>query len=85
DGIGGSCPDPVTGQLRPVHAIVDELITDNHAVLRQTDELDFMKSTAEWLREAGGGADRQRRAVAARGGDLAGALDEITVPPSDAR
>jgi carboxylate-amine ligase len=81
DGITGSCPDPMTGQPRPVHAIIDELVATNTKQLKETEELELVASTMDRLRRRGGGADRQRRAYAANG-QLDGVLQEITVRPS---
>ena len=73
DGLGGNCPDPVTGRLRPVRAIIEELIQANTVPLKETGELDFVLSTMDQQ----GGAHRQRKAF--DNGELAGVLDAITV------
>lgn len=78
DGLGGKCPDPATGRLRAVHAILADLIHANSARLRESHELEFVESTVDWLRRHGGGAHRQRQAFVRRG-NLDDVLDEITV------
>jgi glutamate---cysteine ligase / carboxylate-amine ligase len=79
DGLGGRCPDPRTGELRPVHAILDEQIGQYTPDLKRTGELELVTSAMQWLRQRGGGADRQRRAFAQRG-QLDDVLEEIVVP-----
>jgi carboxylate-amine ligase len=79
DGLGGRCPDPRTGELRPVQAILDEQIGHDTPELKRTGELELVTSTLDWIRQRGGGADRQRRAWRERG-RLDDALDEIVVP-----
>jgi carboxylate-amine ligase len=78
DGLGGHCPDPRTGRLRPVHAILADLVTSHSARLKESGELELVESTVDWLRRHGGGAHRQRRAFVRRG-NLDDVLDEITV------
>lgn len=79
DGLGGHCPDPDTGQLRPVHAVIAELVRANTRQLNESGELDLVESTMDWLRRTGGGAHRQREAFARRQ-NLDDILDEITEP-----
>jgi carboxylate-amine ligase len=79
DGLGGHCTDPRTGELRPVLAILDEQIGHFTPDLKRTGELEIVTSTMDWLRQRGGGADRQRRAFAEHG-RLDDVLDEIVVP-----
>ncbi|MET0233096.1 MAG: glutamate--cysteine ligase [Kibdelosporangium sp.] len=80
DGLAGDCPDPRTGKLRPVQAILDEEIARCTPYLKGTDELGFVTSTMDWVRERGGGAERQRRAFNQRG-QLDDVLEEIVVRP----
>jgi carboxylate-amine ligase len=79
DGLGGRCPDPRTGRLRPVQVILDEQIDHFSPDLKRTGELELVTSTMDWIRQRGGGADRQRRAFEQRG-RLEDVLDEIVVP-----
>ncbi|HEU5473245.1 MAG TPA: glutamate--cysteine ligase [Actinophytocola sp.] len=66
DGLSGKCPDPRTGDLRPVHQILRDL-RDRAAVdLKRTGELSFVDTMLGWLAEHGGGADRQRAAYERR-------------------
>ena len=62
DGLAGSCPDPETGQLRPVHEILAHLRQLIEPELRRTGELPFVDKMLAWLRVYGGGASRQRTA-----------------------
>jgi carboxylate-amine ligase len=78
DGLGGHCPDPETGRLRAVHAILADLVRTHSARLRESGELELVESTVDWLRRHGGGAHRQRQAFVRRG-NLDDVLDEITV------
>lgn len=78
DGLGGQCPDPETGRLRAVHAILVDLVREISGRLREHDELELVESTMDWLRRTGGGAHRQRQAFMRRG-ELDDVLGEITV------
>jgi carboxylate-amine ligase len=62
DGLTGSCPDPETGQLRPVHEILAHLRQLIEPELRRTGELPFVDKMLAWLKVYGGGANRQRTA-----------------------
>jgi carboxylate-amine ligase len=62
DGLAGQCPDPETGQLRPVHEILANLRYLIEPELRRTGELPFVDKMLEWLKVWGGGANRQRAA-----------------------
>lgn len=77
DGLGGQCPDPHTGRLRPVHAIIADLVRTQAPRLKESAELELVESTVDWLRRHGGGAHRQRHAFVRRG-NLDDVLDEIT-------
>jgi carboxylate-amine ligase len=77
DGLGGRCPDPYTGRLRPVHAIIADLVRTLSPRLKESDELELVESTVDWLRRNGGGAHRQRHAFVRRG-NLDDVLEEIT-------
>jgi carboxylate-amine ligase len=77
DGLWGRCPDPETGRQQQVLNIVDDLVWANTARLREAGELELVRSTIDWLKQYGGGANRQRKAYLARG-LLDDVLDEIT-------
>jgi carboxylate-amine ligase len=62
DGLSGRCPDPATGELRPVHEILAGLRDRIAPDLKTTGELTFVDDMLSWLRQNGGGADRQRSA-----------------------
>jgi carboxylate-amine ligase len=62
DGLSGHCPDPATGELRPVHEILAALRDRIAPELNRTGELAFVDDMLDWLRHNGGGADRQRSA-----------------------
>lgn len=79
DGLAGFCPDPRTGELRAVQAILDEEINRCTPELKRTEELELVTSTMDWLRQRGGGAERQLRAFEQHR-RLDDALDEIVVP-----
>jgi glutamate---cysteine ligase / carboxylate-amine ligase len=79
EGLGGHCPDPRTGELRPVQAILDELLGHHTPDLKRTGELELVTSTMDWIRQRGGGAQRQRRAFTQRE-HLDDVLNEIVVP-----
>jgi carboxylate-amine ligase len=76
DGLAGRCPDPETGQLRPVHEILAHLRELIEPELRRTGELPFVDKMLEWLRVWGGGANRQRAAYE-RAGRLTDVVDFI--------
>ncbi len=78
DGLTGQCTDPVTGRLKPVRAVLDDLVREHTPELRRTGELSLIESTLDWLDEHGNGADRQRRAYARRQ-RLDDVVDAITV------
>ncbi|TVT17669.1 YbdK family carboxylate-amine ligase, partial [Amycolatopsis rhizosphaerae] len=68
DGIPGCCLHPLTGELVPVLAQLDELVDRVAPVLRETaGDLEFAREELARLRETGGGANRQRAAYARRG------------------
>jgi glutamate---cysteine ligase / carboxylate-amine ligase len=79
DGLGGHCPDPHTGNLRPVHRIIADLVKANNAQLKESGELDIIESTMDWLNRTGGGAHRQREAFANRR-NLDDILKEVSQP-----
>jgi carboxylate-amine ligase len=81
DGLEGQCPDPVTGQLRPVHQILRQLVDEIGPILRDTGEMSFVDSMVERLRGIGGGAARQRLAYARHGRleDVVDMLAEQTI------
>lgn len=60
DGLAGRCVDPRTGRAEPTWQVVDGLVETVHPWLRATGDDDVTRATLGWLREAGGGADRQR-------------------------
>ncbi|HET9142730.1 glutamate--cysteine ligase [Actinophytocola sp.] len=62
DGLSGRCPDPVTGELRPVPEILRDLRDRSASGLKESGELDFVDELLDWLGKHGGGADRQRAA-----------------------
>jgi carboxylate-amine ligase len=66
DGLGGQCPDPHTGTMRQVYAIIGDLVAANTSALKESGELELVESTMDWLARTGGGAHRQREAFANR-------------------
>jgi carboxylate-amine ligase len=64
DGLEGRCADPVTGELRPVHDILGELVP---RCAGGRSEMDFVTAALEVLRRTGGGAARQRAVLQRRG------------------
>jgi carboxylate-amine ligase len=75
DGLGGSCPNPVTGNLIPGEA-VPGLLVDHLAPVLHGDDLDFVLAGLTALRRTGGGAARQRGAYARRH-QLTDVVDEL--------
>lgn len=68
DGPLGCCLHPLTGELVPVLAQLDELVDLLAPVLRETaGDVEFAREGLARLRESGGGARRQRTAYARRG------------------
>ncbi|MFL6145014.1 MAG: glutamate--cysteine ligase [Labedaea sp.] len=63
DGLEGQCADPGTGELRPAHDILAELVP---LCPGGRDEQDFVAETLAELRRTGGGAARQRAAYRRR-------------------
>jgi carboxylate-amine ligase len=75
DGLGGSCPNPVTGNLIPGES-VPGLLVDHLAPVLHGDDLDFVLAGLTALRRTGGGAARQRGAYARRH-QLTDVVDEL--------
>jgi len=73
EGLEGRCADPVTGEPRPVHDILAELVPRCAGGGR---EVEFAREVLATLRRVGGGAARQRAAHrrAQRGEDVADML-----------
>lgn len=67
DGSRGKCTNPHTGALAPTTAVLDDLFEFLAPVLREHDDLDFVKDTIARLHAVGSGADRQREAFRAAG------------------
>lgn len=67
DGLEGRCPDPATGEVRPVHEILRRLVERLGPMLRETAELSFVDGMLDRLRAEGGGATRQRMVFDRRG------------------
>jgi carboxylate-amine ligase len=82
DGLEGRCPDPLDGELRPVHDILDHLLERIGPALRAA-ELTFVDEMIGWLRATGGGAARQRAAYGRRHrlADVVDMLAEQTLRP----
>jgi carboxylate-amine ligase len=78
DGLEGRCADPVTGEHRPVHDILGELVP---RCVGGPSEVQFATHMLDTLREVGGGAARQRAAFRRRGnlGDVVDMLVEQTL------
>lgn len=66
EGVTGCCPHPRTGDLQPAKAVLDELVTVTASALEAAGDLDFAREGTARLAAEGGGADRQRRAFAAK-------------------
>ena len=64
DGLEGTCADPVTGEHRPVHDILAGLAP---RCVGGPGEVEFVAAMLDTLRDAGGGAARQRATFGRRG------------------
>ncbi|MFC5827009.1 carboxylate-amine ligase [Nonomuraea insulae] len=65
DGLDGHGVDPFTGRQVPVAEVVDGLLEHIRPALADSGDLETVTLGLRWLREAGGGAARQRAAGAA--------------------
>jgi carboxylate-amine ligase len=61
DGVTGCCPHPVTGDLVPAAAVLEDLIARTAPALEAAGDLDLARDGTARLAAEGGGADRQRR------------------------
>lgn len=84
DGFGGSCLDPVSGELGPVQEQVRRLVDHIRPALRENNDADFVDEQLAVLRERGGGAQRQRAAYAERD-RLEHVVDVLAGPPTGTR
>ncbi|MEU8633978.1 glutamate--cysteine ligase [Amycolatopsis sp. NPDC048633] len=66
EGVTGCCPNPGTGDLEPVKAVLEDLITLTAPALEAAGDLEFAREGTARLAVEGGGADRQRRTFANR-------------------
>ena len=64
EGVTGCCPHPLTGDLVPAKAVLDDLVELTRPALEAAGDLDFAQDGIARLTAEGGGADRQRRAFA---------------------
>ncbi|WHT17541.1 glutamate--cysteine ligase [Crossiella sp. CA-258035] len=67
DGLGGHCPDPESGSLLPVSAVLRRALRRLRPFLSANGELELVERLTEHLFTVGGGAQRQRQAMARRG------------------
>jgi len=70
----------LAGRLVPAWAAADALVDSTAAALEAAGDLDRVEQALAELRRRGTGAERQRAAVAAAGGDVAAAVDAATLP-----
>lgn len=61
DGVTGCCPHPVTGDLVPAAAVLEDLITRTAPALEAAGDLELARDGVARLLAEGSGADRQRR------------------------
>ncbi|MCK2239927.1 MULTISPECIES: glutamate--cysteine ligase [unclassified Crossiella] len=67
DGLGGYCPDPESGALLPVSVVLRRARQRLRPFLLDNGELELVEELTEHLCTVGGGAHRQRQAMARRG------------------
>ncbi|MBP2477778.1 carboxylate-amine ligase [Crossiella equi] len=67
DGVAGQCPDPESGALAPVTAVLRRALRRLKPVLVANQELELVEDLVVQLFARGGGAQRQREAMARRG------------------
>jgi carboxylate-amine ligase len=79
-GLGGELVDPTHGRrLVPAEDAVAALLEVTEKALDAAGDTDRVRDVLDALRKDGTGADRQRAAVAAAGGDVAAAVDVATL------
>ncbi len=66
DGLSGRGIDPLTGSVAPAWSLVDSLVDHVRPQLRESGDEDFALRALARLRKTGGGAQRQRSALARR-------------------
>ncbi|WP_091679955.1 carboxylate-amine ligase [Amycolatopsis marina] len=76
DGLGGRCPNPLTGELVSGDAL-PALLADHLRPVLHGEDRSFVLTGLDTLRRSGGGAQRQRAAFAARH-RLTDVVDELT-------
>ncbi|KKK07804.1 glutamate--cysteine ligase [Micromonospora sp. HK10] len=77
DGVDGELIDLARGGTRPAWELVEELYAVVTPALLRHGDLETVRGQLDRLRHEGTGATRQRRAMAASGGDVRAVLDRL--------
>lgn len=77
DGVDGELIDLARGGTRPAWALVEELYAVVTPALLRHGDLETVRGQLDRLRHEGTGATRQRRTMAASGGDVRAVLDRL--------
>ncbi|MFI7427715.1 glutamate--cysteine ligase [Micromonospora sp. NPDC049836] len=77
DGVDGELIDLIRGGTRPAWELVEELYAAVTPALVRHGDLEIVRGQLDRLRREGTGATRQRRTMAASGGDVRAVLDRL--------
>ncbi|MEV0430502.1 glutamate--cysteine ligase [Micromonospora sp. NPDC050495] len=77
DGVDGELIDLTRGGTRPAWELVEELYAAVTPALVRHGDLEIVRGQLDRLRREGTGATRQRRTMAASGGDVRAVLDRL--------
>ena len=77
DGVDGELIDLARGGTRPAWELVEELFATVEAALERHGDREIVRGQLDRLRREGTGATRQRRTMAASGGDVRAVLERL--------